>query len=516
MTGKKAIRENWGSRVGFILAAIGSAVGLGNIWRFPGVAYENGGGAFLVPYLVALTTAGIPLLVMEFTIGRRFKGSAPVAFRRLNKNAEFIGWWQVAISVVIAVYYAAIVAWSAWYGFFSLTQQWGEDPSTFLMADFLESSDDFANFGSWLPGIGTAMIVVWAFTLLVIGAGIKKGIETTSKVFIPLLLVMFGILVVQALTLDGAVEGLNSFFSPDWERVGEPGVWLAAYGQIFFSLSIGFGIMVTYASYLKRKSDITTSAFTVGFANSSFEILAGIGVFAALGFIAFESGVPIAEQSYQGVGLAFIAFPTIINTLPYLAGLFGVLFFASLVVAGWTSMVSIVQVPVAAMEDRFGWGRLKATIVIGGAMAVVSLVLLPTASGLMFLDVTDYYINQYGIVVAAAVSIAVVIWVLWRWKELRDDANATSTFKVGPIWFVCLGVITPVALVGILYLNIRDLLTAGPESPLYAYQQYQSFGWSLAGGVLAFGIIMALILRRKDVPAIESEEDEEIHEEVAR
>ena len=115
--------------------------------------------------------------------------------------------------------------------------------------------------------------------------------------------------------------------------------------------------MITYASYLKHKSDITTSAFTVGFANSSFEILAGIGVFAALGFIAFESGVPIAEQSYAGVGLAFIAFPTIINTLPYLAGLFGVLFFASLVVAGWTSMVSIVQVPVAAMEDRFGWGR---------------------------------------------------------------------------------------------------------------------------------------------------------------
>lgn len=510
------VRENWGSRAGFILAAIGSAVGLGNIWRFPGVAYENGGGAFLVPYLVALTTAGIPLLIMEFTIGRRYRGSAPVAFRRMHRNAEAIGWWQVAISMVIAVYYAAIIAWAGWYGYFSITQQWGEDPNAFLMGDFLQASDGFGDFGTWLPGIGIAMIAVWAFTLLVIGAGVKKGIETTSKVFIPLLLVMFAVLVVQALTLDGAVEGLDAFFTPDWEAVREPGVWLAAYGQIFFSLSVGFGIMVTYASYLKRKSDITTSAFTVGFANSSFEILAGIGVFAALGFIAFESGVPIADQAYQGVGLAFVAFPTIINTLPYLAGLFGVLFFASLVVAGWTSMVSIVQVPIAAMEDRFGWSRLKATAIIGGLLAVVSLILLPTASGLMFLDVTDYFINQYGIAVAAPVSIVAVVWALWRWKELRDDANATSTFKVGPIWFVCLGVITPIMLAAILYFNIRDLLTADADSGLYAYNQHQAFGWSIAVGALAFGVIMALLLRRKDVPALESEEDEEIREEAAR
>jgi neurotransmitter:Na+ symporter, NSS family len=179
-------------------------------------------------------------------------------------------------------------------------------------------------------------------------------------------------------------------------------------------------------------------------------------------------------------------------------------------------MVSIVQVPVAAMEDRFGWGRVKATAVVGGAMAVVSILLLPTASGLMFLDVTDYYINQYGIVVAALVNIVVVVWVLWKWKELRDNANATSTFKIGPIWFVCLGVITPIMLALILFYNIRDLLTAGPDSPLFGYQQYQVYGWILAGAALLFGVIMALILRRKDVPVIESEEDEESREEVTR
>jgi NSS family neurotransmitter:Na+ symporter len=517
MAKEKVIRENWGTRVGFILAAIGSAVGLGNIWRFPGVAYENGGGAFMVPYLVALLTAGIPLLIMEFTIGRRHRGSAPVAFRAGGKGAEAIGWWQVAISIVIAVYYAAIIAWAGWYGWFSIKQQWGAEPDLFLFGDFLQNSGGFGDFTTWLPDIGIAMIVVWAFTLLVIGAGIKKGIETTSKIFIPLLLVMFGVLVVQALTLDGAIDGLNAFFTPDWNAlVDEPTVWLNAYGQIFFSLSIGFGIMITYASYLKKKSDITTSALTVGFANSSFEILAGIGVFSALGFMALQSGTPIDQQVSTGVGLAFVAFPTIINTLPYGAGLFGVLFFGSLVVAGWTSMVSIVQVPVAAMEDRFGWGRKKATAIFGGGMALVSIALMPAANGLMLLDVSDYFINQYGIVVAALVSIVVVVWVLWKWKGLRDNANATSTFKVGPVWLVCLGVITPIMLAIILFLNVRDLLSADAESSLYGYRTYQAFGWAVAGGALAFGVIMALILRNKELPELETEEELEEEKEATR
>ena len=350
---------------------------------------------------------------------------------------------------------------------------------------------------SWLPEPARP---VWLYR-------VTQGVHVATGVaIIPLLLVMFGVLVVQALNQDGAVEGLNAFFTPDWEKVLEPQVWLAAYGQIFFSLSIGFGIMITYASYLKRKSDITTSAWTVGMSNSFGEILAGIAVFSVLGFLALETGVPIDEQSYQGVGLAFIAFPAIINTLPYLAGLFGVLFFVSLVVAGWASLISVVEVPVAAFEDRFGWSRKKTVAIVGGGMAAVSLILLPTVNGLMVLDVTDHFINNYGIAVAAPVAIIAVVWVLWRWKELRDDANATSAFKIGPIWFACLGVITPLALAVILFFNVQDLLTAGPDSPLADYHEYQAFGWAVAGGSLAFALIMALVLRRKEAPEAVSEE----------
>ncbi len=175
MAKEKVIRENWGTRVGFILAAIGSAVGLGNIWRFPGVAYENGGGAFLVPYLVALLTAGIPLLIMEFTIGRRYRARPPLAFRRLNRNAEVIGWWQVAISIVIAVYYAAIIAWAAWYAFFSLEPAVGRaTPRAFLLATSSRPATLY-DFGTGYQAGAPAMVVVWAFTLWVIGAGRQEG-----------------------------------------------------------------------------------------------------------------------------------------------------------------------------------------------------------------------------------------------------------------------------------------------------------------------------------------------------
>ena len=166
-------------------------------------------------------------------------------------------------------------------------------------------------------------------------SGVKKGIETANKIFIPLLVILFFVVVIRAITLDGAIEGLNQFFKPDWSTIFNGKVWVAAYGQIFFSLSIGFAIMVTYSSYLPKKSDITNNAFITGFANSSFELLAGIGVFSALGFMAMQQGVGLDEIVDGGVTLAFAVFPSIINELPAFQTAFGVLFFLSLALAGY-------------------------------------------------------------------------------------------------------------------------------------------------------------------------------------
>ena len=234
-------REQWSGQLGFILAAIGSAVGLGNIWRFPGVAYENGGGAFLIPYLVALLTAGIPILWLDYAIGHRFHGSAPRAFRRLTRRAEPLGWVQVAISFIIATYYAAILAWALSYMWFSVDLAWGDDPEGFLFGDFLQASGDVTVGVDVVPGVLVPLAIVWAAALAILAFGVKRGLERANLVMIPLLVVMFGALVVRAVTLEGAGEGLTAFFTPDWAALADPGVWIAAYSQIFFSLSIAFG-----------------------------------------------------------------------------------------------------------------------------------------------------------------------------------------------------------------------------------------------------------------------------------
>jgi NSS family neurotransmitter:Na+ symporter len=237
-------REQWGSRTGFILAAVGSAVGLGNIWRFPYVAYENGGGAFVVPYLVALLTAGIPVLVLEYTIGHRAHGSAPLSYRRLSRRGEWIGWWQTAVAFVISTYYAVVIAWAAAYTWFAVSQRWGDDPDAFFFETYLGATDA-GTLGSFRPLVLVPLLLVWLVTIAVGLRGVQKGIERANRIFIPLLVGMFLLLVVRSVTLPGATTGLETLFTPDWSRIADGDVWVAAYGQIFFSLSIAFAIMIT-------------------------------------------------------------------------------------------------------------------------------------------------------------------------------------------------------------------------------------------------------------------------------
>lgn len=395
------MREQWGTRAGFILAAVGSAIGLGNIWRFPAVAYENGGGAFFIPYLFALLTAGIPLLILEFTIGHKYRGSAPLSYARMNRKAEWIGWWAVFVSFVISTYYAVIIAWAMSYSVFAINQTWGEDTEGFLFGDYLNLAEVPGQVGSFVPGVLIPLIIVWVVTLGVLFRGVQKGIEWANRIFIPTLVVLFLIIVIRAVTLPGAVDGLQAFFEPNFETITSGSVWVAAYGQIFFSLSIAFAIMITYSSYLPKKSDITNNAFITGFSNSSFELLAGIGVFAALGFMAMQAGVGVSEVVAGGIGLAFVVFPMIINEFPALNGLFGFLFFASLVLAGLSSLISISETYVKGISEKFGISRAKAVTIGGGIAALISLV-FATQGGLFFLDAADYFINQFGVALLAS------------------------------------------------------------------------------------------------------------------
>ncbi|WP_312094196.1 sodium-dependent transporter [Niallia sp.] len=450
-------RQQWGSRYGFILAAVGSAIGLGNIWRFPAVAYENGGGAFFLPYLFAILTAGIPILILEFTIGQKFRGSAPLSLFRLNKKAEWLGWWQLLIAFVICTYYSVIVAWAIKFTIYSFGTKWGSNPESFFFDNVLKIADKPGTIGGLVPGIVIPVLFVWVVTLFVLYRGVSKGIERLNKIFLPVLIVMFLVIVIRALTLDGAVQGLNAFFKPDWSMILDGKVWIAAYGQIFFSLSIGFAIMITYSSYLPKKSDINNNAFITAFANSGFELLAGIGVFAALGFMANQQGVAVEEVVSSGIGLAFVVFPSIINEFPGMNGLFGVLFFLSLVFAGMTSLISIVETFIAGIQEKFNVSRTKAVLTSGIVATVISLI-FATNGGLYLLDVVDYFINNFGIVTAGFVEVILIAWFFKGLNGLQSHTNAISDLRIGAWWKFCLSVVTPIILGYMMFDNIRQNL----------------------------------------------------------
>lgn len=489
----RATRGSFAGRSAFIFAAIGSAVGLGNIWRFPAVAYENGGGAFILPYLVALFTAGVPLLFLDYAIGHRWRGSAPMAWRRMKRWTEFIGWWQVLICIVIAAYYALIIAWAANYMVFSLDQRWGQDAGAFFgtFTQALGGADITVSFDYVTPVL-ISIALVWLAVIAVMVLGVQNGVAKSSMLFIPLLVVMFVFLVVRAMLLPGALEGLDAFFRPHWGALLSPGVWVAAYGQIFFSLSVAFGIMLTYASYLKKRTDLTGSGLVVAFSNSGFELLAGIGVFSALGFMAQSQGVEVGKVVADGIGLAFIAFPTIISQAPG-GALIGVLFFGSLVLAGFTSLVSIVEVVISAFQDKFGLSRMPATLGVGIPLAVLSTILFPTTMGLALLDVLDNWVNQYGIVAAALVATLVVAYAVRGLPTLRDHLNAKGSLRVGTGWTVFVAVVAPVVLLVSLTLTTVSLLTAETTYSEYPGWFNLVFGWLMALGLVVGGVVLSLL-----------------------
>ncbi|MFD1039648.1 sodium-dependent transporter [Virgibacillus byunsanensis] len=489
-------RSQWGSRAGFILAAVGSAVGLGNIWRFPATAFENGGGAFFIPYLFALLTAGIPLLIMEFTMGHKYRGSAPVAYKKMSKKTEWIGWWAVLVAFVISTYYSVIIAWAMSYSVFSFNLNWGADTETFLFNDYLNLTVAPGQTGGFEPGVLIPLLIVWAVVLGILFRGVKKGIEIANRIFIPSLVIIFLIIVIRAITLPGAMEGLNAFFAPDFSSIASPGVWVAAYGQIFFSLSIAFAIMITYSSYLPKKTDLTNNAFIVGFGNSSFELLAGIGVFSVLGFMASQANVPVDEVVAGGVGLAFVVFPAIINEFPALNELFGFLFFASLVLAGLTSLMSITETYVAGLVDKFKISRAKAVLFGGGTAAVISL-LFATQGGLFFLDAADYFINQFGVAFIGLVEVILVAWVLRKLKEFQSHANEISDIRLGSWWTISLGVITPIVLGYMMISLFKQNLLKEFATDTGNYEGYTDTfilfgGWFVAAAAIVVGVLLSL------------------------
>ncbi|MFP4392280.1 MAG: sodium-dependent transporter [Desulfohalobiaceae bacterium] len=480
-----AQREQWGTRTGFILAAVGSAIGLGNIWRFPYMAYDNGGGAFLIPYFFALLTAGIPIIILEFGIGHKYKGSAPLTFFNIFKKWQWLGWWQVFVAFIISIYYVVIIAWALNYALLALNLGWGENPEDFFFGDFLALSEGPMNLGGIVWPIFIAAIAMWFVTWLALFSGVRRGIEVANKIFMPLLFLLLLIMLGRAVTLEGAAEGINWLFRPDFSAILDYKVWTAAYGQIFFTLSICFAIMITYSSYLPAKADINNNGMMTAFINCGFSLLAGIMVFGVLGYMAHEQGVSLEEVVGAGVGLAFVTIPEAINLLPA-AKFFGFLFFISLVFAGLSSMISISEACCSALMDKFSWNRKPTASLLCLVGFLLSLIFM-TNGGLFVLDIVDHFINNFGIVFAGLVEIILLSW-FFKLESVREHINPLSDFAIGSWWNFCLKVITPIVLgymaIANLVGDIRENYEGYPGSALVL------FGWCVVAGIVLLSFVL--------------------------
>jgi NSS family neurotransmitter:Na+ symporter len=511
-------RSSWKSNLGFLLAAIGSAIGLGNVWRFSYMAHQHGGGAFLVPYLVALIVAGIPIMIIEYGLGHREKGSSPLSFVRIDRKFEWLGWWMPVVAMFgIMLYYSVVIDWCINYFIFAFNLSWGADTQSFFFSQFLQLSDSAAVLGSIRLPILAATLLVWIICWLICYRDIRHGIEKASVVFMPILFVLTIILVLWSLFLDGASDAImNHYLHADWskinifatdkaDRIGAFKVWAGAFGQIFFTLSLGFGIMITYASYLPEKTNIGKNAFITCTVNCFYSFIAGFAVFGIVGFMAQSKGVPFEEAIKGGPQLAFVVYPQAISLLPSMNTLFGIIFFLMLVIAGLTSGISLIEAFTCAITDKFEWQRGKVVSVVC-LIGFLGSIIFTTRGGLYVLDIADHFITNYGLMFGGLLECLIVGWIV-KATVLRKHVSSKGT-RLPAVWDIFVKVITPAILIILLSVSLYGDLTENYEG--YAGKQLivYGIGWMMICLVVALGLTIAPWRKEKLQRRHDPEEDE--------
>ena len=447
-------REQWGSKLGFILAASGSAVGIGNIWKYPHMAGQNGGAAFTVVYLVCILVVGLSIVIAEFVIGRRTQLSPVGAFETLapKTNWKWLGFLGVASAFVILSFYGVVGGWIMKYVVISVTGGFKE-----LAGDPDSAGNVFNNFitGTWSPIF--FQVIFMTVCIWVIVNGVKGGIEKWSKIMMPLIIILLGMLAVRGMTLPGGMEGISFLFKPRFEDLTASSVVLAL-GHSFFTLSLGMGTMITYGSYLGRKQNLLNSALWVITLDTAIAMLAGVAIFTTV----FALGANPAE----GPGLIFVVLPSVFPQLD--AGtLWGTLFFFLLFMAALTSAISILEVVTAYFIDQKGWTRKKATIRFGlvitivGAFCSFSLgggINITAFLGMSFFDFMDYLSSKYMLPIGGMLT---AIFILKKWgvnqfmDELKSGMNKMTISK--NLITILLGI--AVSIVGfIILIEIFDVL----------------------------------------------------------
>jgi len=458
--GKKK-RERWSSKMGVILAVSGSAVGLGNFLKFPGVALQNGGGAFMIPYFISLLLVGIPLMWIEWTVGRFGgifgHGTAPGIFHSLWKNrwVKYFGIIGIFGPLCIFIYYVYIESWLLGYAFKSLTGALNVTNPAIMFSEYVGGAV-FSNGWSLLFSAAFIFfIITFILNIMVTYRGIEKGIEKLSKFAMPSLVILGLVLVVRILTLGtpdpafpdrNILAGLGYLWNPDWSLLLDAKVWLAAAGQIFFTLSVGIGVILTYASYLKKEDDVVLSGLTSVFTNEFCEVILGSSIIIPATF-AFFGPETIAEVSKGIFSVSFVTMPAVFAHIDF-GQLFAFFWFSFMFIAALTSSVSIIQPVLAFLEDEFDVSRMKAIVI---AMTSSFILALP---GVLFInygviDELDFWGGVMGLVVFALIETIIFIWIFGidkAWDEMHRGAD----MKIPRIYRFIMKYITPTFLIVIL------------------------------------------------------------------
>jgi len=450
-------REQWGSRFGFIMAAAGSAVGLGNIWRFPYLTGANGGGAFIIIYLVCVLLIGLCIMTAEFAVGRRSGLAAVGAYKSVSNKWTFAGALGVLSGFFIMGFYPVVGGWSLAYIAKSFTG---------LLAAPEAIGDAFGAFiGAPVEPL-IWMIIYLAINVFIVAKGVAGGIEKAGKVLMPSLYVLLLIVIVKSLSLSGSSAGLEFLFKPNWSLVTGQ-TFLAALGQAFFSLSLGMGCMITYGSYLKKDEKLPSNALTVTLMDTSVALLAGIAIFPAL----FAFGMEPA----QGAGLVFVVLPSVFAQMGGIGVVFSAIFFIALFVAALTSSVSLLEVVVAYLIDQHKMARKKAVYITSAIMAVMcvlSSLSLGSLSGFKMLGVGifDFFDILTDKIFLAIGGMLLAIFVGWFMKkeDLKDELTngGTVEFKAFELWYNLTKYVVPiaiavVAIAGITAIEQKSLMIFG-------------------------------------------------------
>jgi len=434
-------QTQFSSKVGFILASAGSAVGLGNIWRFPHLAAEHGGGIFLLTYIILAITFGFCLTVTEIAIGRKTGAGVLNAFQKLDKRFAFIGVITFFIPLLILPYYSVVGGWVLHYGYMFISGQ----------GTITAEQDYFSNFISQ-PGMPILFLAIFiALTAVIVMLGVKRGIELTCKIFLPILVLMTIGIAIYGMTLPGALEGLKYYLLPDFSGFSFKTV-LAALGQLFYSMSLAMGITLTYGAYMKKDTNIENSTFTIGIFDTGIAFFSGLMIIPAI-FALSPGG---STEINSGTGLMFTTMPQVFTVMPG-GQIVGTIFFVLVFLAAITSSIGLMEAIVASIQDKFGWKRIP--ICIGILLFCLTLGTCSSLGfgvwdsiqlfGMTLFDMFDFLTNSILMPIVALCT-CIFIGFFLKPKSMIDEVQSTAPFRLKSMYSIFIKWLAPVCIVAIL------------------------------------------------------------------